>query len=101
MTDERRATLHTRAQATLDYPYAHPDAKAEAGEVLEVLAALETAEAVAEAAAAFVAAAAQASETPTGTFGEWGAKLAARREALEGLRAAVARWENEAEDILA
>jgi hypothetical protein len=56
---------------------------------------LERAAAVAEAAAAFVAAAASVSETPTGTFSEWGAKLAARREALEGLRAAVARWEAE------
>jgi hypothetical protein len=89
----RLSTLRIRAQATLAYPYAHPDAKAEAGGVLEVLAALERAAVVAEAAAAFVAAAASASETPTGTFGEWGAKLAARREALEGLRAAVARWE--------
>jgi hypothetical protein len=51
--------------------------------------------AVAAAAAAYLAATAQASETPTGTFSEWGAKLAARREALEGLRAAVARWEAE------
>jgi hypothetical protein len=45
MTDEQRIALHTRAQATLAYPYAHPDAKGEAGDVLEVLAALERAEA--------------------------------------------------------
>jgi hypothetical protein len=89
----RLSTLHARAQATLDNPYAHPDAKAEAGEVLGLLAALEAAAAVAAAAAAYLQAAASVSETPTGTFGEWGAKLAARREALEGLRAAVARWE--------
>jgi hypothetical protein len=40
----RLSALHTRAQATLADPYAHPDAKAEVGDVLEVLAALEGAE---------------------------------------------------------
>jgi hypothetical protein len=44
LSPTRLSALRTRAQATLDYPYAHPDAKAEAGDVLGLLAALETAE---------------------------------------------------------